>query len=149
MALPRRTDAAPPDDDLALVERTVQVLQAHLPMQRSTVRVSGSNPSKRSCDVQRSGLVVAGTGRTNNQGIWSVSYSGDLLCGVGGEVQPLRPIVVATARGATPAVMTVGVSEIDSTEFKIIVRSFKMDGTPAGRTPFAWHAISLTQFVPG
>jgi hypothetical protein len=146
------TTAEPPDDEVVPV-RPVEVLQAHVSMRRSTVRASGTNPSKKACGVQHSGLVVAGTGVTNNQGKWSVSYSGKLLCGIG-EFDPdgavaLRPIVVATARGSTPAVMTVGVTLAAQNEFTITIRSFNLDGTAAGGTPFAWHAVSLTQFVVG
>jgi hypothetical protein len=143
----------PPDDELAPVGTdVVEVLQTQVSMRRSTVRASGSNPSKAACEVQRSGLVVAGTGVTNNQGVWRMSYSQTLLCGLGGGpdfvTMALRPIVVATARGTTPAVVTVGVTSNAQGDYRITVHSFNMQGAAAAQTPFAWQAVSLTHLVP-
>ena len=131
----------------------VDVLQAHVPMRRSTVNLSGTGASKSACSVQRSGLIVGGTGVTNNQGVWTLPYSGKLLCGIG-EFNPdgavtQRPVVVATARGSNPIVVTVSVTTTDANDYVITVRTFNLNGTPAGRAPFNWHAMSLTQFVVG
>jgi hypothetical protein len=141
------------DDGVLAPAGPVDVLQAHVPMRRSTVNLTGTSPSKVACGVQRSGLVVGGTGITNNQGRWSLPYSGKVLCGIG-EFSPdgtvtQQPVVVATARGSRPALVTVAVTTTGSNEYLIAVRSFNLDGTPAGRTPFNWHAMSLTQFVVG
>jgi hypothetical protein len=125
------------------------VLQAQVMMQRSTVNASGTRPSKRTCGVPVTGHVVGGTGVTNNQGMWSITYS-RILCGIGDPHNPTlnaqRPIVVATARGERPIVVTTSVTEDSSApDYTITIRTFRLDGAPAARANFAWHAMSLTR----
>lgn len=148
------TNPTVPDDGVLAPPgaSATNVLQASVRMRRSTVNLSGAAPSKAACGIERSGLVVGGRGRTNATGRWTFPYGKKTLCGIG-EFNPdgvlvLRPEVVATAHGTSPAIVTQQVTGTDS-EFVIEIRSFDMTGAPLAGVTFSWHAISLTQFVVG
>ena len=139
MARPRGGGQVPPPPDELKPDRPLDVLQAQLTMRRSTVSKSGTRPSRTRCDLLLPGVLAAGNGVTNSAGQWTLSFSNRVLCGDEFEAEP---VVVATVRGGTPALLTVSLQDI-SLGSMITIRSFKPDGTPTGGTSFSWHAISL------
>jgi len=110
----------------------------------ATVNPFGKRPSKAACDDNPTQtLMLAGSGQTDLNGEWRLDLL-DITCafnpqaGSNDFVFTDTPLFVVTVRGSRPRILTVLTSKS-----QVTVRSWQLDGDPAGGVPFFWHCVGI------